>query len=513
MKVVMFSNFNPPKYLIFLFNSFFRTVGVLFCLYVFICSLDILTISFRLLSGRSGGALFSNSEILQNPIVGVMIGVISTVLIQSSSTTSSIIVGMVGSGVLSIKYAIPIVMGANVGTSVTNTIVALTQVADRKIFERSFSCAVLHDMFNWLAVLTFLVIEVVTGYLYKVTDIIVESFHINDGGQHPPEFLHLLTKPLAELIIIIDENVLEGWIQNDPKYTNITTLLKASCERTVDGKVEKYECGYLFAGVNIEDMWIGLILVICSLLVLISCLVFLVKILNSLMEAQIARVIQKVLNANIPYFPWLTGYLAIFVGSLITILVQSSSVFTCTLTPLVGTGFFELERAYPLTLGSNIGTTTTGILAALASEGRSFRPALQIALCHLLFNVSGILVFYPIPFMRWPLPMAKVMGKTVAKYRWFAIVYLILSFIVLPLIVFNFSLLLGGNLGIYLCIIPLMLISLLITLINILQKRYPNLLPKFLENWNFLPLFMRSLSPYDSVFTQIWDHLKKCSCR
>ncbi|CAB4057548.1 SLC34A [Lepeophtheirus salmonis] len=435
----MFSNFNPPKYLIFLFNSFFRTVGVLFCLYVFICSLDILTISFRLLSGRSGGALFSNSEILQNPIVGVMIGVISTVLIQSSSTTSSIIVGMVGSGVLSIKYAIPIVMGANVGTSVTNTIVALTQVADRKIFERSFSF--------------------VTGYLYKVTDIIVESFHINDGGQHPPEFLHLLTKPLAELIIIIDENV-------------------TSCERTVDGKVEKYECGYLFAGVNIEDMWIGLILVICSLLVLISCLVFLVKILNSLMEAQIARVIQKVLNANIPYFPWLTGYLAIFVGSLITILVQSSSVFTCTLTPLVGTGFFELERAYPLTLGSNIGTTTTGILAALASEGRSFRPALQIALCHLLFNVSGILVFYPIPFMRWPLPMAKVMGKTVAKYRWFAIVYLILSFIVLPLI-----------------------------------KRYPNLLPKFLENWNFLPLFMRSLSPYDSVFTQIWDHLKKCSCR
>lgn len=74
--------------------------------------------------------------------------------------------------------------------------------------------------------------------------------------------------------------------------------------------------------------------------------------------------------------------------------------------------------------GSNIGTTTTGLLAALASDGDRLRSSLQIALCHLFFNISGILVFYPAPFMRWPLPMAKVMGRVVAQYRFEYIFYI-----------------------------------------------------------------------------------------
>ena len=189
-----------------------------------------------------------------------------------------------------------------------------------------------------------------------------------------------------------------------------------------------------------------------------------------------SQVISKALNADIPYVPWLTGYLALLIGAVVTFLVQSSSVFTSTLTPLVGTGLFSLERAYPLTLGgnrvivcyqclissqrdsssrlqdlrklslypnvtifqpsfflsfciglnmilisyipgSNIGTTTTGLLAALASDGDKLKSSLQIALCHLFFNISGILLFYPVPFMRWPIPLAKIMGRTVAQYR------------------------------------------------------------------------------------------------
>jgi sodium-dependent phosphate cotransporter len=75
-----------------------------------------------------------------------------------------------------------------------------------------------------------------------------------------------------------------------------------------------------------------------------------------------------------------------------------------------------VERVYPLTLGSNIGTTTTALLAAMAVED-GFKPSMQIALCHLLFNVTGILIFYPIPFLRWPIAMAKFLGETTAKYR------------------------------------------------------------------------------------------------
>ena len=67
-------------------------------------------------------------------------------------------------------------------------------------------------------------------------------------------------------------------------------------------------------------------------------------------------------------------------GAGLTFLVQSSSVFTSTLTPLVGLGIIGVERMYPLTLGSNIGTTTTSILAALASDPDQLEAALQVCL-------------------------------------------------------------------------------------------------------------------------------------
>ena len=86
----------------------------------------------------------------------------------------------------------------------------------------------------------------------------------------------------------------------------------------------------------------------------------------------------RTINAEIPYVPWLTGYVFIAVGAVITIIVRSSSVFTSTLTPLCGAGLVTLETAYPMTLGSNIGTTTTSILASLAAEGKYLEPSVQV---------------------------------------------------------------------------------------------------------------------------------------
>merc|ERR1719216_560137 len=100
-----------------------------------------------------------------------------------------------------------------------------------------------------------------------------------------------------------------------------------------------------------------------------------VKILNSLLGSKVKNIIENVINADIPVrgLGWLTGYLAMVVGAVMTILVQSSSVFTSTLTPLAGTGLVSLERVYPLTLGSNIGTTTTSLLASFAAGGDNMR--------------------------------------------------------------------------------------------------------------------------------------------
>ena len=152
---------------------------------------------------------------------------------------------------------------------------------------------------------------------------------------------------------------------------------------------------------------------------LCGCLIGMVKTLNSLLGDKVKSVIENVINADIPVrgLGWLTGYLAMILGALLTILVQSSSVFTSTLTPLAGAGLISLERAYPLTLGSNLGTTTTSILASFAAGGDNIKAALQIALVHLMFNVTGILIFYPVPWMRWPIYIAQVTLKSYDNIR------------------------------------------------------------------------------------------------
>ncbi len=123
------------------------------------------------------------------------------------------------------------------------------------------------------------------------------------------------------------------------------------------------------------------------------------------------------INRDLKYVPWLTGYLAIAFGCIITILIQSSSVFTSILTPLVGLGYIKLDRMYPLTLGSNLGTTTTSIIAALAADSTMLRYTLQIALCHFFFNFCGLLMFYVIPAMRIPVSLARGLGNITAQYR------------------------------------------------------------------------------------------------
>ena len=160
-------------------------------------------------------------------------------------------------------------------------------------------------------------------------------------------------------------------------------------------------------------------------------------------------------------------------------LVQSSSISTSALTPLIGVGVVSLERAFPLTLGANIGTTATGILAALASSS-NLDKALQIALCHLYFNISGILVWYPIPYMRQvPISLAKTLGNKNAKYRWFAVVYLVLAFFLLPETVFRLSL--AGWQILLGVAIPFILLLLFVLIVNILQRKAPQYLPKVLR--------------------------------
>jgi len=478
-----------------------RILGLITCLYFFICSLSFLSDSFRILGGKNIGVLFSDSELLKNPVVGLMIGVLVTVLVQSSSTSTSIIVGLVSAGA-PVKTAIPMIMGANIGTSVTNIIVALTQAGDREQFRKAFACANVHDMFNWLSAFILLIVEVCTGYLETVSGWLVKDIGTNHAGTKSPDFLKALTKPLTKVLIQLDKDVLRGWAENKEEYRNHTSVLKSGCNDQLTSSHST--CPYLFAhfgpeGLNIGETYIGLILLAISLTMLCGCLIGMVKILNSLLGEKVRGIIENVINADIPIrgLGWLTGYLAMMVGAVMTILVQSSSVFTSTLTPLAGAGLVSLERAYPLTLGSNLGTTTTSILASFAAGGDKVQDALQIALVHLLFNLTGILMFYPIPVMRWPISIARVLGNTTAKYRWLAVVYLSFMFFLFPITMFGLSM--AGSVVVIIATSLIILTLAFSVIVTKLQTNCPGYLPSFLRSWDFLPLCLHSLDPWDRI--------------
>uniref|UniRef100_UPI0037E741FA solute carrier family 34 member 2a n=1 Tax=Semicossyphus pulcher TaxID=241346 RepID=UPI0037E741FA len=521
------------------FVSVGKLIILLGLLYTFICSLDVLSSAFQLVGGKAAGDIFQDDSVLANPLAGLVIGVLVTLLVQSSSTSSSIVVSMVSSGLLTVQLAVPIIMGTNIGTSVTNTLVAMTQAGDRSTFRRAFAGATVHDFFNWLSVLVLLPLEVATGYLYVVTKLIIDSFQIQSG--EAPDLLNVITDVLTDSIIQLDQSVISGIATGDEAARN-KSLIKKWCKtftntslvnvtvpgpenctsslncwvgenvtttlKNVSDTYNVQKCTHLFVNVNLPDLAVGLILLALSLLVLCSCLILIVKLLNSMLKGQVAGVIKKILNTDFPFpFGWVTGYIAIIVGAGMTFIVQSSSVFTSAITPLVGIGVISIERAYPLSLGSNIGTTTTAILAAMASPGDTLANALQIALVHFLFNISGIVLWYPIPFTRIPIRLAKGLGDITASYRWFAAVYIICCFFVLPLFVFSLSLagwpvLVGVG-------VPLLVMLIIIVLINVLQKRKPGCLPAALRSWDFLPLWAHSLAPWDKVVGVI---TAKCCC-
>ena len=185
-------------------------------------------------------------------------------------------------------------------------------------------------------------------------------------------------------------------------------------------------------------------------------------------------------------------------------------VFTSTLTPLVGVGIVDVERMYPMTLGSNIGTTVKGILVALSTKAgpQLMADALQIALCHLFFNISAVAIFYPVPFMRFPITLAKILGRVVSKYRWFAGFYLAMMFFFIPLIIFALSY--AG--WVYLAAIggPVFLVFLISIVINVLQVKKPNVLPVKLRSWNFLPRVCHSCGTIDRIVTCSWIVRDKC---
>lgn len=416
---------SPAQWGVILVNVAF----LLFFLYFFLLGLELFGSSAKVIGGCTAGSLFGDDT---NPIGGLMIGSLATVLLQSSSTTTSIIVGLVGGG-LQVKTAIYMIMGANIGTSVTNTIVAMGQMGDGDQLERAFAGATVHDMFNFCTVAILLPVEAATGYLFYLTKAMLpESVADGDKWTGP---LKTIVSPLGNKIIKANKKVINkiasGEAENCdsfyPTFCVNGTISKDTCEQVglIECDKSSGKCPFFFQdnATQKDDEVAGGVCLFFSLVMLVICLIGLVTLLQKMLMGTSTRIIYKATNIN--------PSVSILVGVGITLLVQSSSITTSALTPLVGMGVIQVEQMLPLTLGANIGTTTTALLAALVSCNVG---SVQVALCHLFFHITGITIWITFPFMRKiPLGAAKALGKATRYWRFFPIVYILVIFFVISL--------------------------------------------------------------------------------
>jgi len=354
-------------------------VGLL--LFLFLTGVKGLGDGFKLLGRDLVDSFFRATE---NPFVALMIGVLATTLVQSSSVSTSMIVGFVAApeNPLPIENAIPMIMGTNIGTTVTNTAVSLAHMARRDEFRRAFAVGTCHDFFNFLTVAILLPLELSTGFLQGLATNLL-GFASGMGGVD-------YDSPLKGVLSV----------GAYPLHWMAETLIESGPPR-------------------------GAFIAIGSGVLIVVALVFLVRVMRAAMESQVEGFVTRFLGTN--------AVLAILVGAVVTVMVQSSSITTSLLVPLAGAGLLTLQQAFPITLGANIGTTVTALLASMAVSGVNAQAGVAIALVHLLFNLTGIVIIYPIPAIRAiPLRLAEWFAGIASKSRRWAITYVLVLFYGLP---------------------------------------------------------------------------------
>ena len=353
------------------YPNLFASIQLFVFLYLFFLSLGMMGGSLKLFGKDFSETLIATTT---NPVVGLFIGILATSIIQSSSSTTSIVVSMVAAGALTIENAIPIIMGANIGTSITNIIASLPQIKRNNEFRRAFSSAIVHDFFNVLSVIILFPIQLMTNFL----GILAKEMEIIFSGVGGLKFLSpvkAITKPIVNMV------------------------------------------GEYFK--EIDMPWLMLILAVLLLFVALKYMVDSLKVI----------VVSRAKDWFDQYL-FKTAIRAFIVGIILTIMVQSSSITTSLIVPMTGAGLLTLEQIFPYTLGANIGTTITAMLAALVTGSPA---AVTVAFSHLIFNVSGIIIWWPLK--KVPIYLAVRFAEYSTRYKIVPVAYILIIFFIIPLLV------------------------------------------------------------------------------
>lgn len=357
-----------------------RSALVVGLIYVFLVGVSSLEAGIKIMGEDTQEKLFSA---VSNPVAGLCIGILGTVLVQSSSASTSVIVGLVATNKLGVEDAVPMVMGANIGTTVTNTLVSLGHARQSAEFKRAFAAATVHDFFNLLAVAVLLPVEVFTKAISKTA---TKASEFLVGSSTGSEW----------------KSPVKAWVKGP------VNMLK-----------EFWEAFGLSDGLR------GTLMVLTGLAIILLALAFITKNMRTLVADRVERTVNAVLSKG-------GGALAMVVGLLITVAVQSSSITTSILIPLSAAGVLSLRNAYPVTLGANVGTTITALLAAMAASNPN---SLTVGLAHTTFNLAGIFLLYVLPFAReLPIKAAERLADLAVERKTWAVAYVVGLFIVMPLI-------------------------------------------------------------------------------
>jgi len=337
------------------------------------------------LKGIGEGSLDAFFAATSNPFIGLMVGILATTLVQSSSASTSLIVIMVASPTnpLPLINAVPMIMGANIGTTVTNTIVSMAHMGRDDEFERAFAVATCHDFFNFMAVAVLLPFELTTGVLRKTAEALATSL-TGVGG-----------------------------------VEKFDGPLKLALKGTMKPVKE------VLGSISTSERMAHILLIILSGIFIYLALMMLVRVMRTTVHGRVEAIVSRGLEKS--------PLIGIIVGVIVTIMVQSSSITTSLLVPLAGAGLITLAQAFPITVGANIGTTVTALLAALAVTTENAALGLTIALVHLLFNIAATLLIFPVERIRnLPLQAAERLASVAVGSRRWALLYVIILFYGVP---------------------------------------------------------------------------------
>ncbi len=367
-------------------------LAVVALVYLLLIGVGVIGEGFRWVSGGDEGAakIFAFAR---NPLVGVILGILATALVQSSSTVTSVIVGLVAGGV-PVSIAVPMIMGSNMGTTITNTIVSLGALRERDTFNRSFQAATVHDFFNLYSIVIFLPIE---AYFHPLERLAGHMSHWFVGGSGAS---------VKEL------NVL--------------------------GAITKPVSGFVVELFQFLPLLGGYLAIVAGIGMVIASVLYLGRLLRRTMTAQARGIVQLAIGRH--------PMAGVASGTAITVLVQSSSTTTSLVVPLAGAGILSTRQVFPFTMGANIGTCITALLAATSVSGANQEFALQIALVHLMYNVFGVTVFLVTPWLKdRPVRSAEWLGNRTEQNRAWAFGYVFLVFFVVPGLVLGGEMLLSDD--------------------------------------------------------------------